>query len=314
MTGEISCINYALPKKKISIKKVCKSNNWPYERVVASTGIKYKYVSNKNETALNLAISACKKLKIKKNDIDALIYVTQSPEYLLPTTACILQDKLNLRKDILAYDINQGCSGFVYGLFTGYSFLKYKEIKNILLICSDTYTKYIKKGNQSCETIFSDGASAMILKKNSFKKSNFKFATDGSGFKDLIVKNSATNYKINSFPELFMDGKKVLMFTMSNIPSFILNFLKKNKLKINQIKYFVFHQASKVVIDNLVRKMNLPKKKVFCNYENIGNTVSSTIPIALFDLILKKKIKRGDKLLLCGFGVGYSMAASILDY
>ena len=314
MSGEISCVNYTLPKKKVSIKKICRKNNWSYERTIQSTGIKYKYVSNKNETALKLAFSACKKLKFNRTDIDALIYVTQSPEYLLPTTACILQNMLKLRKNILAYDINQGCSGFVYGLFTSFSFLKQQQIKNVLLVCSDTYTKYIKKGNKSCETIFSDGASAMILKKNLSKKSSFLFGTDGSGFNDLIVKNSATNYNKNLTPEIFMDGKKVLMFTMANIPKFIFNLLKKNRLKINQIKYFIFHQASKVVIDNLIRKMNLPSNKVYCNYEKIGNTVSSTIPIALYDLNKRKKIKRGDRLLLCGFGVGYSMAASIIQY
>lgn len=314
MSGQISEISYFLPKNKISIKKLCEKNKWPYKRIILSTGIKYKYVSSKNQTAIDLAISACKKLKYNTIDIDALIYVTQSPEYALPTTACILQDRLKLRKNILAFDINQGCSGFVYGLFASYNFLKSKKIKKILLICSDTYTKYIEKGNKSCETIFSDGATATIIDKNLKKKSDYIFGTDGSGYKNLIVKDSAGNYKNNIKPKLFMDGKKVLMFTMSNIPEFVLLLLKNNKLNIDQIKYFIFHQASKVVIDNLIRKIGLPKNKVFCNYEKIGNTVSSTIPIALFELLKKKKIKRGDKLLLCGFGVGYSMGATIIEY
>ena len=314
MSGQISDISYYLPKNKISIKKLCKENQWPYHRTILSTGIKHIYKSSKKETAIDLAVAACKKLKFDINDIDALIYVTQSPEYLLPTTACILQNKLNLRKNIIAFDINQGCSGFVYGLFTCYNFLKNKQIKKILLVCSDTYTKYIEKGNKSCEPIFSDAASAILIDKNLKKKNKFIFGTDGSGYKNLIVKDSASNYKMNIKPSLFMDGKKVLMFTMSNIPEFVLLLLKKNKLKINQIRYFIFHQASKVVIDNLIRKIELPKNKVFCNYEKIGNTVSSTIPIAICDLLKKKKINKGDKLLLCGFGVGYSMAASIIEY
>ncbi len=314
MSGTISGIKFTLPKKKISIKKICKTNNWSYEKTILATGIKYKYVSNKNETALNLALSAAKKLKFKKKDIDGLIYVTQSPEYLLPTTACILQNKLNLRNNLLAFDINQGCSGFIYGLFTAYSFLKSNQISKILLICSDTYTKYVKKGDKSCETIFSDGASAILIEKNTKQKNSFIFGTDGSGFKNLIVSNSGSNYKKNLNQNLFMDGKKVFMFTMSNIPVLVSKLLKKNKLSVSKIKFFIFHQASKVVIDNLVRKLELPKKKVFCNYEKIGNTVSSSIPIALHDLIKKKKIKKGDKLVLCGFGVGYSMAATIIEY
>ena len=313
MSGEITDIKYYLPKKRINIKNICKKYKWPYSKIILATGIKYRYETKKNETALQLALSACKTLK-SKNQIDVLIYVTQSPEYLLPTTACIIQNKLNLRKDILAFDINQGCSGFVQGLFTAYSFLKQKEIKKVLLICSDTYTKYIKNGDRSCETIFSDAASAIIIKKNTKKKNIFKFGTDGSGAKNLIVANSASNYKPNLKPNIFMDGKNVFMFTMTNIPSFVLDLLTKSKTNINEIKYFIFHQASKMVVDNLIRKMNLPKKKVFCNYEKIGNTVSSTIPIALFDLLKKKKIKKGNKLLLCGFGVGYSMAATIIEY
>ena len=314
MTAEITGIEYFLPKKKIDLKKLCKKNNWPYKKVIKATGIKYTHQSSKNETALDLAVSACKKLKFDNKSIDALIYVTQSPEYSLPTTACIMQNKLNLRNNILAFDINQGCSGFVYGFFTAHSFLKQKGINKALLICSDTYTKYIKQGDRSCETIFSDGASATIIEKNSKKKNFFAFGTDGSGFKNLIVENSASNIKINQKPKIFMDGKQVFLFTMSNIPNIVLDLLKKNKMTLNSVKYFVFHQASKTVIDNLVRKLNLPKKKVFCNYEKIGNTVSSTIPIALRELLKGKKIKKGDKLLLCGFGVGYSMAAAIIEY
>ena len=314
MSGEISNIEYFLPKKKIDVKKLCKKNNWSYKKILSATGIKHRYESNKRETALNLALSASKKLKTNINNIDALIYVTQSPEYLLPTTACIIQDRLNLRKDILAFDINQGCSGFVYGLFTAYSFLKQKGINNVLLICSDTYTKYIKKGDRSCETIFSDGASAILINKNLKKKNYFKFGTNGSGSKNLMVKNSASNFKKALTPELFMDGQKVFMFTMTNIPNFVSKLLSENKKNINEIKYFIFHQASKVVIKNLIRKLNLPENKVYCNYEKIGNTVSSSIPIVLHELMKKRKIKKGDKLLLCGFGVGYSMAAAIIEY
>ena len=111
-----------------------------------------------------------------------------------------------------------------------------------------------------------------------------------------------------------MDGKKVFLFTMTNIPNIVLNLLKKDKMTLSNIKYFIFHQASKTVIDNLVRKLNLPRNKVFCNFEKIGNTVSSTIPIAIRDLLKNNKIKKGDKILLCGFGVGYSMAATIIEY
>ena len=314
MSVKISDIQYKLPKNKISIKKICRRNNWNYKKTVATTGIKFIYLSNKTETALSLAIKSCNKLKLDKSSIDGLIYVTQSPEYILPSTSCILQNKLKLKKDIIAFDINQGCSGFVQALFVAMSFLKTNKFRKILLICSDTYTKYIKKDNKSCQTIFSDCASSMIIGKQTFKKTSFIFGTDGSGSNNLIVKNSGSNYKKGLDPEIFMDGKKVLLFTMSNVPNFIEKILKKNNLRISDIKYFLFHQASKIVLDNLIRIMKLSKNKVYCNYEKIGNTVSSTIPVIMHDLIKNKKIKKGDKIIICGFGVGYSIAAGLLEF
>lgn len=305
MYGEIAQIEFSLPQKKQSIKSLCRKNSWNYKAIVSKTGIKYRYVSNNKENALSLAVNACKKIK-NLEKIEALIYVTQSPEYPLPTTACILQEKLKLKKKILAFDINQGCSGFIYGLFSALTIINSADIKNILLVCSDTYTKYISSKNKSCSTLFSDAASASLIRnKKRHITNSFNFETDGSGYKDLIVENKKK-------PKLFMDGRKVLMFTMGNVPELVIKTLNKNKCKIKDIKMFIFHQASKVVLENLRRKLNIEENKIYKNYEYIGNTVSSTIPIALKECIERKKVVKGDKVLVCGFGVGYSMAASVI--
>lgn len=309
MFGEIAQIEFSLPKKKQSIKSLCLRNGWNYKDIFSRTGIKFRYKTNNVETALSLALKACKKIKFKKEDIGALIYVTQSPEYNLPTTACILQEKLKLNKKILAFDINQGCSGFVYGLHTALTMMNSGGIKTVLLVCSDTYTKYISDKNKSCSTIFSDGASAtLILNKKKLITKSFSFGTDGSGYKDLILEKKNNCNK----PELYMDGRKVLMFTMGNIPDLVNKTMKDNKCKMTDIKLFIFHQASKVVLENLSRILNIEEKKIFKNYNLFGNTVSSTIPIAIKQCFIDKKIKRGDKVLICGFGVGYSMAASVI--
>lgn len=313
MLGEIAQVEFSLPKRKQSIKSLCKSNGWNYKEVFSRTGIKYRYKSSKTETALSLAVNACNKIKVNQKKIDALIYVTQSPEYSLPTTACILQDKLKLDKKILAYDINQGCSGFVYGLYTALAMINSSSLKTVLLVCSDTYTKYISDGNKTCSTIFSDGASAtLITNKKKFITKSFSFGTDGSGHKDLIVENSKKFHTKKS--ELYMDGRKVLMFTMGNIPDLVKKTLRNNKCKINDIKLFIFHQASKIVLENLGRILKIEEKKIFKNYSLFGNTVSSTIPIAINQCLMNKKIKKGDKVLICGFGVGYSMAASVITF
>ena len=312
MSGKISQIKLQLPKNKISIKNLCKKNNWNYEEIIEKTGIKNVYHSTNNESALNLAVKAGAKITKNNKNIDVLIYVTQSPEYHLPTNACIIQNKLGLKKNIICFDINQGCSGFIYGLFTAQQLLLKKSINKVLLICSDTYTKNIKSINKSCLTIFSDGATATLIKKNNKKSSEYIFYTDGSGADDLKLNFSGNQFQKNKKPELFMDGRKVLSFTLSVVPNIINQTLKKNKITYKNLKYVIFHQASKIVIENLVRKLNIPMNKVFINYNKFGNTVSSTIPICLYELMKKKKIKKGDQILICGFGVGLSVGSTII--
>ena len=314
MSGKISQIKLQLPKNKINIKNLCKKNNWNYEKIIEKTGIKNVYHSTNSESALNLAVKAGAKITKKNKNIDALIYVTQSPEYHLPTNACIIQNKLGLKKNIVSFDINQGCSGFIYGLFTSQQLLLKKSINKVLLICSDTYTKNIKSINKSCLTIFSDGATATLIKKSNKKSSEYIFYTDGSGADDLKLNFSGNQFQKNKKPELFMDGRKVLSFTLSVVPNIVNQTLKKNKITYKSLKYVIFHQASKIVIENLVRKLNIPMNKVFINYNKFGNTVSSTIPICLYELMKKNKIKKGDQILICGFGVGLSVGSTIIKF
>jgi 3-oxoacyl-[acyl-carrier-protein] synthase-3 len=255
-----------------NLNKILKADH--FKKIYLKSGIKNIAVSTKNQSALDLATKAADIILKKKYKIDGIIYVSQSPEYYLPSSSCILQDRLNLSKNIFTFDVNQGCSGYIYGLCLASSLIKNMIAENILLICSDTYSKYISKTNLTCLPIFSDAASATIITKS---KTNFfldfQFGTDGSGYKDLIVKNSGF-YANSSKPEIFMDGKKILLFTMTKVPELINNILHRNNLTIGKIDYFIFHQASKIVIENLIRKMSLDKNKVYFNIEKIGNTVS----------------------------------------
>jgi 3-oxoacyl-[acyl-carrier-protein] synthase-3 len=295
-----------------NLNKILKADH--FKKIYLKSGIKNIAVSTKNQSALDLATKAADIILKKKYKIDGIIYVSQSPEYYLPSSSCILQDRLNLSKNIFTFDVNQGCSGYIYGLCLASSLIKNMIAENILLICSDTYSKYISKTNLTCLPIFSDAASATIITKS---KTNFfldfQFGTDGSGYKDLIVKNSGF-YANSSKPEIFMDGKKILLFTMTKVPELINNILHRNNLTIGKIDYFIFHQASKIVIENLIRKMSLDKNKVYFNIEKIGNTVSSSIPIAISKLIKKKQLKKNSKILLAGFGVGLSMGATIINW
>lgn len=313
MSGKISHIKLQLPKNKISVNDICKKNKWDYERIVEKTGIKNVFHSSHNESAINLAVKAGSKITSKIKNIDALIYVTQSPEYHLPTNACIIQNRLGLRKNLISFDINQGCTGFVYGLFVAEQLLENEYINKVLLICSDTYTKSIKKNNKSCLTLFSDGATATLINNNKKKNNKYIFYTDGAGANDLKLNYSGNQFKKNKTPELYMDGRKILSFTLSVVPNIVIQTLKKNKISYKELKYFIFHQASKIVIENLVRKLDIPQDKVFKNYNKYGNTVSSTIPICLYELKKNKMIKKGDKIFICGFGVGLSVASTIIE-
>lgn len=307
MSVRLDQFQYYLPKK-ISLKKNFIEKKWDYKKIFNSTGIKFIRKTQQNETSFDLGLNASKKIfkKFPKKKIDGLIFVSQSLETNLPSSSCKLQYKLELRKNILTFDINQGCSGFVYGLSVANSLILNMQAKNILLVCSDTYTKYINFNDKVSYPIFSDGASATIISKN--KKSNiidFEYLTIGEGHSDLCL---------NKDSRLYMNGKKVLMFTMEEVPKVVNKILKRNNLKIKDIDHFIFHQASKVVLDNLKRKIKIDEEKFHVNISKIGNTVSSTIPILFCDLLKKKKIKRGDTILIAGFGVGLSIAASIIKF
>ena len=315
---DIVDIQYYLPDKKENLKSLKKINpDWKIDSIIKKTGINNRYISNLNETALDLAFKATNKIsKDKLKDIDNLIYVTQSPEYSLPTTACILQQKMKLNNKISCFDINQGCSGFVYALAVGSSMISSGISKKTLIVCSDTYTKYISKKDRTNRPIFSDGASTVLLKKSKNLFSNkFQFETYGESYKELIVENSGARFSAaKGSQELYMNGSNVLLFTLSKVPIFVEKFLKSNKLSINDIDKFIFHQASEVVLESLRYKLGIPKEKMPSNYQIYGNTVSSTIPILIKDLFLQKKIKNNETALLVGFGVGLSIGIGLVKF
>ena len=316
----IKAIETALPKNSFKISSLKKKNpSWDIKKIIAKTGIEKIWYTKKNQTALDLAFEASKKIlkKINKESIDTLIYVTQSPEYFLPTTACILQHKLGLDNRVKAFDINLGCSGFVYALFVASSLVQNNMSKNILIVCADTYTKYIENSDRTNKTIFSDGASASLVSRSKKKCfGNFLMGTDGSGFKDLIVENGASKSGFTNKKKikLFMNGAKIFMFTIANIPKNIEKLLKLSKIKKKDIKIFFFHQGSKVILDSLKNSLKLKDNQSYSNLRFLGNTVSSTIPFSLKQASKENKIKNNDLLVLSGFGVGLSWGSCVIKW
>ena len=334
-TAKITTIRSYLPEKILTNEDLVKEfEGWSIDKIYEKTGIKERHIAGENECASDLGIEAAKKLFksgiCKPEEIDFLLFCTQSPDYFLPTTACILQDKLGLTKSCGALDFNLGCSGFVYGLSLAKGLIESNLANKILFITAETYSKFVNPKDKSVRTIFGDGAAATLIEAVESDDEfigPFVFGTDGKGAENLIVptgwlrqpKNSNTSIEytdksgnIRSKDNLFMNGVEIYNFTLETVPAVFNSLLLKANLSINNIDYFVFHQANKFMLEALRKKLGILPERFYNNIENVGNTVSSTIPIALEELIKEKKLKQGNKVMLIGFGVGYSWAGTII--
>lgn len=309
---------------------------WSADKIFEKTGIKKRHIANINETAGDLAYHAAINLfsqgKVKAEEVDFIILCTQAPDYVLPSTACILQNRLKIPSRAGAIDINLGCSGFVYSLSIAKGLIETGAAKCILLLTADTYSKYINPMDKSVRTIFGDAAAATLVVaevSNDELIGPFVFGTDGGGAKNLIVeagmfrvpKNSKTSKSIMDemgnirAPEnLYMSGADVMSFSLKEVPGAINNLLLKAKLNRESIDYFILHQANKFMINALRKKLKINEEKMPIMIEDCGNTVSSSIPIALFKMREANQLVNSQNLMLVGFGVGYSWAACLVKY
>jgi|APSaa5957512535_1039671.scaffolds.fasta_scaffold20678_3 3-oxoacyl-[acyl-carrier-protein] synthase III len=317
--SKISAIEYYLPSKVSTKEDLLLDNpDWRMDDIEEKTGVKRRFICDKDETAKDISILACNQLigkKVNRDEIEFLIIVTESPEHILPPLSCTVQDCLGLSTSIAAFDVNLGCSGFVYGLMLADSIICSQGYKKGILVCVDTYSKYIADDDRTCRPLFSDAASAILISSSNKKTIGpFVLGTDGSGSDDLVVKNSGTkSYDTSVAKSLFMNGSQVFMFTMRIVPKMVNDLLKKSNHDINDIDLFIFHQASKLVLDNIERLLKIPGKKVFKNYSSVGNTVSSSIPIALAQAEDQGMIKKDSLIMLAGFGVGLSWGATLIS-
>tara|TARA_Y100001958_G_C21190835_1_gene519017 strand:+ start:169 stop:1101 length:933 start_codon:yes stop_codon:yes gene_type:complete len=307
---QITNIEFALGNKTETIQDLGKHNpDWIIDKLKDKIGIESRPVIDNNENEKTLVLDACNKLfhNTDKNNVDGIIHVSQSAFSRLPTSACIIQDEIGLPKNLMAFDLIQGCSGFVYGLSVATAMMQQNALKKVLIVCADTYSKYIPLNDRTNRPIFADGAAAAIVENTGEGSIGpFSFFTDGSGG-DLL-----TLQEKNGGEKLFMDGKQVLKFSVREVPKVFYNLLSKAHLEKRDIDLFVFHQASAVILRQLKNKLNIPDEKWFQNIKNIGNTVSATIPIAIKQAIDGGLYKKNMNIMLMGFGVGLSVAGCIL--
>jgi 3-oxoacyl-[acyl-carrier-protein] synthase-3 len=316
MGVRIKYISALYPQNEVTNEQIAElMPSWTADKVLQKIGIEKRFVVDQNQTALDLAVGVCNQIKsvIDFDKIDGLVLCTQSPEYLLPTSSCILQDRIGLKNTTACFDFNLGCSGYIYGLAIVKGLISSGIMSNVLFVTSETYSKYIDEKDGSNRALFGDAATVTYLSKSDEESIlNFSLGTDGSGYNNLIVQNGGTrNMNCNSKISLFMNGPEIFTFTESIIPNLVYDTLLKNHLTIEDVDYFIFHQANKFILDHLRKKMAIPENKFITNMRYSGNTVSNTIPIVLEKLILNKEYNN-KIIMLIGFGVGYSWGGTII--
>lgn len=335
MNAHIAAIEYSLPEGVLTNADLNQDfPDWSVEKISSKTGIDSRHIAMEGEYSSDLAVRAARKLLheavIDPMSIDYVLLCTQSPDFYMPITAAMVQHQLGLRIDIGATDINLGCSGYVYGLGLAKGLVETGMARNVLLITVDTYSRFINQADRSVRTLFGDGASATSVAAAAGDEMlyAFTYGTDGSGGHALMVPNgglrpgaalsekaspSARGLESNGF-DLYMDGPAIFNFSLDVVPKSVASILEKSNLEFDDVDLFVFHQANAYMLEHLRKKIGIDPEKFFISISQTGNTVSSTIPIALKEAVDQGVLVQGMKVMLVGFGVGLSWGGLMVNW
>lgn len=322
MKAYITHVAYALPAGE---------ENNAVNRLTKKLGIFSRHIAAKGETAADLAFQAGEKLKAQGllAETDFLLFCTQSPDYILPTSACLLQERLGLPQSCGALDFNLGCSGYVYGLGLAKGLIESGQARKVLLLTGETYSKYIHPEDSSVKPVFGDGGTATLIQGMEQAASGIQglvYGTDGRGADKLIVPaggqrqpfgtevqetadaygSKRTNYN------LYMDGSGIMNFALQHVPEAVEQILSKTGMRKTDVDYYVFHQANHFMLEYLQQQCGLLGMPFWNDVERYGNTVSNSIPIALADMLGTRQEKL-QHVMLIGFGVGLSWGGCMVD-
>lgn len=334
MKATIAAIEYYLPPAVSDTAQLAAEfPEWSVQKIEDKTGVKQRHIATGEECSSDLAVSAARQLfdsgVVTPAEIDYVLLCTQSPDYFLPTTACLVQDRLGIPATAGALDFNLGCSGYIYGLGLAQGLIETGQASNILLLTAETYSKFLHPKDRSVRTIFGDAAAATLVRavdRCDPALGPYVYGTNGAGGPHLIVPtggmreprtaDSATEQtddsgNVRSRDNLFMSGADVFTFTLEVVPATVAKILERSGLAPDDIDLYVFHQANKYMLEHLRKKIKLPAEKFWVSMSHCGNTVSSTIPIALKDAVAAGKLQPGATVMLVGFGVGLSWGATI---
>jgi 3-oxoacyl-[acyl-carrier-protein] synthase-3 len=315
--AEIRAISYHLPERiSTSAELAAEYPDWSVAKIEEKTGIKERHTAAPGECASDLAYAAAMKLfasgACAPGDIDFILLCTQSPDYFLPTTASLLQHSLGIPQTTGALDFNLGCSGYIYGLGLAQGLIDSRQATLVLLLTADTYSKYVDPSDRSTRTIFGDGASATLVTAGS-GIGPIVYGTDGGGADNLIVRGGG-HRDPEAKPVIRMNGPEVFTFTQRVVPSVVEQLAARARIGLDAVDLFVMHQANRFMLNHLRRVLKIPEERFFVHLETCGNTVSSSIPIALTHAAESRAVRPGSTVMLVGFGVGYSWGATLIRW
>lgn len=322
-----------IPTKRTSLQE-----NFPdlklteIDKIISATGVDMRHQVDEKTCASDLCLQACENLlhglNWEKSSVDILIFISQTPDYILPATACALHGRMGLSKHCIAFDVNLGCSGYVYGLYLVSQMLEAGIFKRGILLAGDTITKVSSKLDKSVYPLFGDAGTATALEYGAKEQhSYYVLGTDGSGAQDLVVpaggfrlpKNTETeklvadsNGNQRAKTHLKMDGAAVFSFTLKEVPALLRELLEFANVTYETVDAFVFHQANGFMLNHLRKKTKVPLEKMLISLGDYGNTSSASIPLAINHRLASVLEKTEQQLALVGFGVGFSYAAGML--
>jgi 3-oxoacyl-[acyl-carrier-protein] synthase-3 len=335
MKALVAAVRHALPDAVLDNDQLASEYvGWSAERIYAATGIRARRIAASGECASDLAVRAAQTLirdtGLKPGSVDFLLYCTQTPDYILPTTACTLQHRLGLPISCGALDFNLGSSGYVYGLGLAKALIDGGQAHTVLLLTGDTYSKLIHPSDKSVRMIFGDGASATLVVANERETliGPFVYGTDGAGAENLIVPTGGMRRAVErdatavsdesgnerTINDLYMSGTGIFTFTLRAVPRAVDQLCETAELDRGTVDLFIFHQANGFILDHLRRKLRIPAEKFVVALEDVGNTAASSIPIALEEAERKGQLQPGALVMLVGFGGGCSWAATLLRW
>lgn len=321
---QITGISACVPKNKLELKSLShKFGELDIARISKNTGIYSVRIAEKNQRTSDLCFAAANELldnlKIERESIDAIVFVSQTPDSIMPATSAKLQHKLKLKKDTLAFDISYGCSGYIYGLFQSSLLLQNSNLNRVLLCVGDVISPYMHEDDKNLRLVFGDAGSATLIEKGT-SKINFLIKTDGAGCEELFSKNIEIIEKDNDHYApvrshyIYMNGTAIMDFALQEVPKTIDELILLSSLKKEDIDTFALHQANSLMLNYLRKKMSVSTEKIPIYIEDVGNTGPASIPLMLTEL--GQQLKEETKLkntLLCGFGVGLSWGAALTD-